>query len=39
MNIRYVIRQGKRIEVETIETGTTPERRQERFVRVPERWL
>jgi hypothetical protein len=39
MNIRYVIRHGKRIEVETIETGTTPERRRGRFVRVPERWL
>src|SRR4029450_12069684 len=39
MTIRYVIRNGKRIEVETIETNIGPKRRSRQFVYVPEDWL
>jgi hypothetical protein len=41
--MNYVIRHGRRIEVDTLNTGQTPERRRKafevKFVKVPVQWI
>jgi hypothetical protein len=37
-NVHYVVRRGRRIAVETLETGTKPRRKTDLWVKVPLRW-